>query len=492
MQDSYKILSSIFKEIGILQSISALSQWDNDVFMPKKSFGLKQDQMVFLSGQMYQRLTDPKIAELIENCTNLDGLEQANLDIIKKKYLRNKAVDQHFVEKITKAGLECELNWRNARKNNDFKLFSLHFKPLLTLVQEMSLREAEVLKLSPYNALLDSYDPGRTSEEIDIIFNEIEKFLPSLIYQVREKQKSQNPINFNYSFSLDGQKNIGLACMKAFNFDLDRGRLDVSTHPFSVGLSPEDVRLTTRYEENNFLSGLFGILHETGHGIYEQNLPLEDKYQPVAKACGMTIHESQSLFFERHIGIAKNFFHWLEPILEKEFGSNKALKADNLYKLATKMDTSLVRVDADEVTYPAHIIMRYKLEKDLLSGDLQIDDLPEAWDEMSIKLFGAKPKNLAQGCLQDIHWAWGSIGYFPTYTLGAIFASQIDKHLRKNIDMDSLILNANYAPITGWLKDNIHNKGSKYSANELIEKSVGSKLDVNVFKEHLINKYLKD
>lgn len=492
MQDSYKDLSSIFKEIGILQSISALSQWDNDVFMPKKSFGIKQDQMVFLSAQIYQRLNNPKIEELIESCSNLDELQQANLAIIKKKYLRNKAVDQELVEKITKSALECELNWRDARKNSNFKLFALHFKPLLKLVQEMSAREAEALNLSPYNALLDSYDPGRTFEEIDVIFAEIEKFLPSLISQVREKQQSHNLIHFNSSFPVNNQENIGLMCMRAFNFDLDRGRLDISTHPFSVGLSPEDVRLTTRYEENNFLSGLFGVLHETGHGIYEQNLPLEDKYQPVAKACGMTIHESQSLFVERHIGITKNFFHWLEPILEKEFGSNEELKAKNLYKLVTKMDTSLIRVDADEVTYPAHILMRYKLEKALLSNDLQIDDLPQAWDEMSFKLFGSKPKNLAQGCLQDIHWAWGAIGYFPTYTLGAIFASQIDKHLRKNLDMDSLILKANYTPITDWLKDNIHNKGSKHSANDLIKKSVGSKLDVNVFKEYLIDKYLKD
>ncbi len=492
MQNAYNSLTSIFKEIGILQSISSLAQWDNDVIMPKGGASLRSDQMIFLSGQIYQRLNNSNIANLIEDSVDLTDWQQANLVKIKRLYLRNQAVDQKLVEATTKTALECELNWRDARKNNDFKLFAKYFSPLLKLVQETSLREAEMLNLSQYNALLDTYDLGRKAEEIDLIFTDLEKFLPDFIDQVKIKQNTQITTPLNSNFPTLKQKNLGLLCMKALGFNLDKGRLDISTHPFSCGFSPDDVRITTRYEENNFLSGMAGILHETGHGIYEQNLPKQYMFQPVAQACGMTIHESQSLFVERHIGITKEFFHWLKPLVIKEFGYNPTLTPDNLYNLSTQVGHSLIRVDADEVTYPAHIIMRYKLERALLSGDLPIEDLPMAWDEMSLKLFGKKPKNLHDGCLQDIHWAWGAFGYFPTYTLGAMFAAQIDNHLRKSIDVSGLIKIGDFKPIITWLNDHIHSYGSKYNSDELIIKATGSSLDVNIFKQYLSNKYLGD
>jgi len=206
----------------------------------------------------------------------------------------------------------------------------------------------------------------------------------------------------------------------------------------------------------------------------------------------MTIHESQSLFIERHIGITKEFFSWLEPELVKNFGMHSITNPENLYNLSTKIGTSLIRVDADEVTYPAHIIMRYKLEKALLSGDLPIEDLPMAWNEASIRLFGVKPKDFSEGCLQDIHWAWGAFGYFPTYTLGAMFAAQIDNHLRKSMDVSAFIKKGDFKPIIAWLDDNIHSFGSRYTADELIIKSTGSSLDANIFKQYLSNKYLGD
>ena len=233
-------------------------------------------------------------------------------------------------------------------------------------------------------------------------------------------------------------------------------------------------------------------MHETGHGIYEQNLPDKLVYQPVSSACGMTIHESQSLFVERHIGITKEFFEWLMPYLTNQFGNNSAFDANNLYNMSTKIGMSLIRVDADEVTYPAHIIMRYKLEKAMLSGDLAIDDLPLAWEDESFRLFGVVPKNLAEGCLQDIHWAWGALGYFPTYTLGAMFAAQINDHLNKIMNVGDFIKDGNFKPIVKWLNDNIHSYGSVYNSDELIVNSTGRKLDPQIFKQYLTDKYLKD
>lgn len=492
MQSAYTQLTDIFKEIGLLQSISASVKWDYDVMMPKGSAGLKQEQLSFLSALIYQKLNNPKIAELIDKCTILDEWQQANLDLIKKQYIKNTAIDKQLVESLAKASIECEFNWREARKNQDFKLFAKYFKPLLKITQEIAAREADILQLSPYNALLDSYDSGRKSEEIDMIFADLEKFLPELIGKVKEKQNSINITKLSKNFSLAKQNDISLICADSLGFNLNKGRLDLSTHPFSTGFSTDDVRITTRYDKNNLLSGLFAVLHETGHGIYEQNLPKEHAFQPVAKACGMTIHESQSLFVERHIGVTKNFFKWIEPVLFKKFGSYPELKADNLYKISTAIDTSLIRVDADEVTYPAHIIIRYNIEKALLSGDLLVEDLPAVWDEQSLRFFGIKPKNIAHGCLQDIHWTFGAIGYFPTYTLGAMFACQINDVISKKIPIATLIEQGNFKPIIEWLINNIHKNASKLDANSLILHSTNQKLNINIFKKYLQDKYLED
>ncbi len=492
MQKAYDNLKQHFKEIGLLQSISTLAQWDNDVTMPVGGASLRQEQMMFLSGKIYQKLNNPQIAELIDKSESedLNDWQLANIRKIKKQYLHNKALDKDLVEATTKATLECELNWRESRKNNDFKLFAKYFAPVLKLVQETSKRKAELLNISAYDALLDSYDEGRKSAEIDIIFNDLENFLPNFITQVQEKQKSRKALPLNQNFAEDKQLNLGLTCVKALGFNLNNGRLDTSAHPFSCGLSPSDVRITTRYDQANFLSSLFGTLHETGHGIYEQNLPNCLSFQPVAQACGMVIHESQSLFVERHIGETKEFFNWLEPSVIKAFGNLSETAADNLYNIITGLSSSLIRVEADEVTYPAHIILRYKLEKAMLSGDLPIEDLPIAWNEELYKLLQIKSKNHSEGCLQDIHWAFGGFGYFPTYTLGAMFAAQIDNHLRKSMDVSGLIKSGNFLPIITWLNDNIHALGCKYSSDELILKSTGSPLDVNIFKNYLKNKYL--
>jgi carboxypeptidase Taq len=485
-------LNSLFKEIGVLQSIASLVQWDNDVMMPKGGAVIRQEQLMFLSSQSHQRLNNPRIPDLIAKAEmeDLDEWQKANLQLIKRQYLHNNAVDKKLVEATTKATLVCELNWREARQNNDFKLFAQHFKEVLKLVQEASVRKSEALNLSPYDSLLDSYDPGRKSEEIDLIFADLEKFLPGFIEKVKNKQSKVNTLEFDTNFPQIKQKALGQFCMDALGFNSNNGRLDISTHPFSVGIGSEDVRITTRYDEDDFLSGLAAIMHEAGHGIYEQNLPAKQAFQLVGKDCGTTIHESQSLFVERHIGITREFLEWLHPNIIKEFGMDPSLTPENLYHRLVKLDTSLIRVDADEVTYPAHVMMRYKLEKAMLSGDLLVDDLPQAWNEESERLFNIRPKNDSEGCLQDVHWAWGALGYFPTYALGAMFAAQINDHVSKLMDVPALIKSGDLRPIMKWQNDNIHACGSRYSASELILKSTGSALDVNIFKNYLTNKYL--
>ena len=301
---AYSKLEDHFKKIGTLKSIQSLVSWDNNVMLPKEGAKLCAMQMTYLSGEIYKHLSDHELSDLIaESETNaLSAAQKINLQHIKYQYLCNKAVDEKLVKAKTNAALTCELNWREARKNNDFKLFSQHFKPLLELTQEEANRKGELLNLSPYDAMLDGYDRGRKSEEIDVIFTELEQFLPDFIANIQKKQRSINIIPLAGKFSQEKQKQLGIFCMKTLGFDFNRGRLDVSTHPFSTGISPDDVRITTRYDESNFISGLYGILHETGHALYEQNLPREHALQPVSEHCGMTIHESQSLFLENQIG----------------------------------------------------------------------------------------------------------------------------------------------------------------------------------------------
>ncbi len=489
---AYSKLEEIFKRIGTLNSIQALVSWDNNVMLPKGATSSCAMQMTYLSGESYKLLNDPSLENLIEDASeeNLNDWQKANLSHIKYQYLCNKVVDEKFVKEKTNLSLTSEFNWREARKNNNFKLFAQHVKPLLKLVQEEASRRGELFNLSPYDALLDGYDKGRKSEEIDVIFADLENFLPEFISQAQEKQKTRKITPLNGNFSEEKQKELGLFCMKALGFDLNRGRLDVSVHPFSTGISPNDVRITTRYDKKSFISGLYGVLHETGHALYEQNLPQDYILQPVSGHCGMTIHESQSLFVENHIGNSKEFFEWIMPEIIDKFGKHPSLTAENLYNITNKVSPSFIRVDADEVTYPAHVIMRYKLEKALLSGDLPIEELPEAWEEEIYRLLKIKPKNFTEGCLQDIHWAWGAIGYFPTYTLGAMFASQLGATMNKSINNADLVRKGDLKPIINWLKEKIHIHGSRYSSNELVINSTGEPINSDVFKTYLKKKYL--
>ena len=485
-----KELTEYYQKIGILQSITAVLSWDNSVMMPIGGAGLRGNQLTLLSGEIYRLSSCSKLGDLIANAENesLDSWQLANLNLIKRNYLYNKALDENLVKAFIKASLACELNWREARKTNDFKLFAKYFAEVLSLTQEKATRLAETFNIPKYDALLDLYDPGLKSAEVDIIFSDLEKFLPNFIAQVQEKQRPIIP--FTNDFSIEKQKELGNICMKALGYDLERGRLDVSTHPFSTGFSPDDVRITTRYQTSDFLSGLNGILHETGHALYEQNLSKKYPFQLVSNACGMTIHESQSLFIERQIGISKEFFTWMDPYIKSIFGNDESLSQKNLYNMVSKVKPSFIRVDADEVTYPAHIIMRYKLEKALLLGDLAIDDLPMAWNEESYKLLQIKPTNHSEGCLQDIHWSCGNLGYFPTYTLGAMFASQIEHTMSKSINIKELISKGEFKPIISWLNEKIHSQGCLFKSADLIQNATGSQLDSNIFKQYLSNKYL--
>jgi carboxypeptidase Taq len=348
------------------------------------------------------------------------------------------------------------------------------------------------LDLSPYDALLDGYEPDGRSAEIDVIFDDLASFLPDFIEQALAHQaKLPAPQKPAGPFPIEAQRQLGLTLMKTLGFDFDRGRLDTSLHPFCGGI-PDDVRITTRYNENDFMPALMGVIHETGHALYEQGLPSAWRHQPVGQARGMSVHESQSLLAEMQAARSREFLSYAAPLMREAFGgTGPAWELDNIQRVYTRVERGYIRVDADEATYPAHVILRYRLERALIAGDMALKDLPTAWNDGMKQLLGIVPRNDAEGCLQDIHWYDGAWGYFPTYTLGAMTAAQLFAAAEQaHPALPDDLAKGDFSALVHWLRENIHGKASSRSTRELLTEATGRPLDAGVFKAHLTQRYL--
>jgi len=340
-------------------------------------------------------------------------------------------ISDDLQKRYISAATKSELVWREARKDNDFYKLKPYLEEVLRCVQELSEAKASLLSCTKYDALLDEYDPARKTEDLKQIFASLKTVLPDLIKQVVDKQKAETVLPIS-EVPIKQQKLIGRKIMEIMGFDFTCGRLDDSTHPFCGGAA-FDVRITNRYKDSDFISGIMGIIHETGHALYEQNLPANYKNQPVGKAKGMAIHESQSLLMEMQVGRSKEFCEFLSKLLNNEFGfKGQEYSADNLYKLNTRVKPSLIRVDADELTYPMHVMLRFEIEELLINKELTLDDIPDFWNKKMQEYLGVVPNTNSEGCLQDIHWPSGWFGYFPAYTNGAIIASMLMKTVRES------------------------------------------------------------
>jgi carboxypeptidase Taq len=361
----------------------------------------------------------------------------------------------------------------------------------------LARQEAKLLSdrtgLAPYDALMDPYEPGMTSATIDRLFGELRQWLPGLIERVREKQAGEPVVQPAGPFPIDAQRALCERVMRLLGFDFDAGRLDVSTHPFSGGV-PEDVRLTTRYAEDGFLGSLMSTIHESGHGRYEQNLPREWLGQPIARSRSMAIHESQSLSFEMQLGSHPGFVGLLAPLVREHLGDQPAFEARNLWRLLTRVKPGKIRVDADEVTYPAHVILRYEIERPLIEGEVEPEDIPALWDAGMMRMLGVDTRgDLADGPLQDVHWPVGLFGYFPCYTLGAMYASQWFASMRDaNPDLDARIARGELAPVFDWLRENIWLQASRFTTEDLVVRASGQPLNPAHFRAHLEARYLAE
>ncbi len=490
---AYTELTTLNTQLHNLRHLASIASWDRAANMPPKGQDARAAAMAELAGLMHRLRTDPKLRDQIDRAgqENLDAVQRANLREIQREWRLANALPESLVHRSEMATSRCEHAWRTQRGNHDWAGFVENFRAVLEVGREEAALLSAQSGLSKYDAMMDRFEPGMTSATVSRVFGDVRQWLPDLIQKVRDKQASQPVIEPRGPFPVAAQRALCDQVMRLLGFDFEAGRLDVSTHPFCGGV-PEDVRMTTRFREDEFLSSLMGTVHETGHGRYEQNLPRDWLGQPVAEARSMALHESQSLSFEMQLGSHPGFVRQLAPLVKAAFDDQPAFEADNLHWLMTRVKPGLIRVDADEVTYPAHIILRYEIERPLIEGEIEPEDIPALWDAKMAELLGIDTRgNFKDGPLQDVHWPEALFGYFPCYSLGAMFAAQWFAAMRRAMpDLDTQIEAGNLQPVFDWLRDNIWSQGSRWTTDELALRASGETLNPAHFKAHLERRYL--
>ena len=492
----YLSLERLFGRLRSLNDAAGILGWDAQTLMPAGAAEGRAEQLATLRGLAHDLLAAPSTADLLAaaeaRIADLDAWQAANLAEMRRAHAHAVAVPGDLVEAESKAASASEMAWREARAMSDFTILAPHLAEVLRLARAVGEAKGAALGLAPYDALLDQYDPGLRRARIDPLFDRLRAEIPGLIRAACERQARQGPPPaLGGAFPVAGQRALGEALMRDLGFDFARGRLDTSLHPFCGGAT-SDVRITTRYAEGDFTRSLMGVLHETGHALYEQGRPRAWLGQPVGDARGMTLHESQSLLIEMQACRTPEFMHHLAPALKGAFGAEAAaLDPARLHRIFTRVEPGFIRVDADEVTYPAHILLRYDLERAMVDGDLAVADLPAAFDAGVAALLGLAVPDDARGCLQDIHWPGGAFGYFPTYTLGAAAAAQLfEAATAAEPGIRPGLARGDFGPLLGWLRGNVHEKGSSRGTDAILEEATGRPLGLDAYLAHLRRRYL--
>jgi carboxypeptidase Taq len=471
-----KIIEQSIKD---LEHILALLSWDQETGMPEAAAGDRARQMGMIQDKLTLLLQDPGWPEWLSYLQE-NGDEQVQMwyRLLNRRYKEYQVLPPDFMTRFVEAGALARESWLKARDKDDFQIFAPALKFMVTLLQERC--GYSDLKDEPYDVLLDIYEPGMKASVMEVLFDRMESDLSPLIDLGVE--------------SLSVQKRISVRVLEDMGYDFKAGRLDFSVHPFTTTLGSRDIRVTTAFDENAFFSGLSSTIHEGGHGLYEQNLPPAWYGTIVSEACSLGFHESQSRLWENIIGRSQAFCVYLKRIIEQEMSNqnrdiNIDIDIDELFQNMNRVERRLIRVNADELTYNQHIFLRFRLERALINGTLQVDDLSNAWDNESFKLLGIQNQNDLSGILQDIHWSSGDMGYFPTYTLGNLYSAQIWKQLRHDLrDVDFQIEQGQFGDILKWLKEHIHSKGALYSSTELMRSLSGSDPDSSSFIDYLEEK----
>lgn len=489
---AYLELKNRFSEIAKIGYILDILYWDTQTMMPKSAIGRRSDQLAYLSTLSHSKITAADMESLFDKASNetLDPKDQANLREMKRTWIHENAVPEKLVEESSKLSSMCENKWVEAKHNSDFALIENDLQQLLDISIEIGELKSKVLDCTPYETYLDLFDPGLRVDFIENQFADLKAFLPDFLSEKLAAQNGSGELKFEGPYCFDTQKQVGLKMIEKVGFDFSKGRVDVSEHPFCGG-SPFDVRMTSAYKKNNFIFGLSAMLHESGHAMYEMGLSSEWLDQPAGRARGTSFHESQALFVELQLFNHPNFIEHFYPLFIEHFGLDKSeWPLEKLKEYYYTVNPGYIRIMADEVSYPLHVILRYEIEKDLFDKKIKISDIPSVWGEKMQQYFGYKPENDAQGCLQDIHWFGGAWGYFPNYTLGAMRAAQFFNAMKQSVEhAEESILKGQFSNIMGWLKENIHDQASFLDGKDLMVSASGEDLNSKYFIEHLQSRY---
>lgn len=495
---SYKKLERRFEQISNFRHLSSIASWDEAVNMPEGGGESRSKAMSELSVHIHSLFNDPVMEELLNSAetelSELDGWQAANLKEMRTAWLKETAITEDLVKKQTEACMRSEQAWRSLRPENNWKDFAPLLEEVVKLAREEASQRSEKTGLSKFDAMMELYQEDVDSALVDVAFEPLHEFLPDFVQEVVEKQKSESVIFQGGTIDKDHQQALAIKTMEFFGFDFKHGRLDTSHHPFCGGV-PEDVRLTTRYDQSDFMESFMSVIHETGHASYDQGLPCQWSGQPVGGPQGMAVHEGQSLLFEMQVGRSQAFIRAAAPILAEFIGNSSDPKGlweeQNLVKLFTRVMPGYIRVSADEVTYPSHIMLRYEIEKGLIDGSVQVSDIPDLWDQKMQQYLGLRTEgNYKDGCMQDAHWPAGAFGYFPSYTLGAMVAAQLFHAIEEAIpSIHTDIESGDLLKVRHWLTDNVWSKGCSVSFDDLLVEATGETLNSQFFIRHLRNRY---
>lgn len=485
---AYDRLLSRLREAGVLSTVSETLSWDQETMMPERASAFRAEELSLLARLVHERVTAPALGDLLATCeadTDLDDDQTANLREIRHDYDRSVKLPADLVAEITKTSSLALGAWKRARKENDFSLF----EPWLSKQVELHRKKADCYGApaggEAYDALVEDFEPGMTAAELERIFDPLREALRPLIAAVHESGRA--PGREPSAVPVERQQAFNQFVLGRLGFELDAGRLDVSAHPFSTGLGPGDTRITTRYREDGFLDAIGSTLHEAGHGLYEQGLPKYERFgEPLAQPVSLGIHESQSRLWENHVGRSRGFWEWAASHAREICGASvDGFGVDDFYGAMNRIEPNLIRVESDEVTYHMHIMLRFELERAMLRGDLIPRDLPSAWNERVREDLGIEVPDDARGCLQDVHWSMGYIGYFPTYTLGSLYAAQLFRQADEAAGgLAESFARGRFDGLLSWLRANVHDHGRRYPAGELCRKVTGDGLSHEALIEH--------
>ena len=494
-RETYDRLIEIHKEVVLLESCSSVLKWDQETYMPARGTEHRAGQLALLAKTAHQRFTYPRVGELLARCEESDlaadplSVESVNLREIRRKYDKKTRLPQRLVEELAKTSVLAHSAWIEARKSSDYESFRPWLEKIVSLKREQA--QAIGYQNSPYDPLIDDFEPGETESHLAPLFSELRRGLVPLLEKIAGSSIQPDTSFLSLEYPIGHQRTFGEMVAASCGFDFTQGRLDEVVHPFCTGIGPGDTRITTCYDSYTFSRAFFGILHEAGHGMYEQGLDPEHYGTPMGESVSLGIHESQSRMWENFIGRSKPFWEHFFPKAQGVFHEALAdISLDKFMQAVNRVQPSFIRIEADELTYNLHIILRFELERSLISGELAPVEVPAAWNERFKELLGIEVIQDSQGCLQDTHWSGGFFGYFPTYCLGNLYAAQFyHKVLRDIPELENSIAQGNLELLLDWLRENIHGHGMRYGAGELVERITGEPLSTTPLLNYLEEKY---